>query len=105
MSIAKITSLFGGLIYLVIFTSVLLFGKVIGQVFSQNFGVENQSLSALILASAFFVAVINFCFSYFIQWQQNYHENLDNAFFVSLQLLIVPAILFIGYIVVFANLN
>lgn len=103
MPIAKVTSFFGGFLYLVVFALVLLFGQTIGQAFSHNFGIKNTALLPLILASAFLFSAINFCFSYFLNWEESYHEELDNAFFLSLQILIIPAIFFVGFIVLFST--
>ena|SRR3972149_7424195 len=105
MDIAKVTSFFGGFIYLLLFGAALLFSQSITSGLSENFGVEDSSLFALILASSFLFAVGNFCFSYFIQLRENYHERMDSAFFFSLQLLIIPAIIFVGFVVIFANLS
>ena len=105
MSIAKITSFFGGFVYLVLFTSVLFFGEAFSSVLFENFGIADNSLFALILAATFLFTVGNFCFSYFIQQRERYHESLESAFFFSLQLLIIPAILFVGFIVIFVSLN
>ncbi len=105
MDTAKVTSFFGGFLYLIFFGFVLFFGQAFSKILSEGFGVENSSLIALILAGAFLVAVGNFCFSYFIQEKESFHENLENAFFFSLQLVIIPAILFVGFIVIFAGLG
>lgn len=105
MDIAKVTSFLGGSIYLLLFGAALWFGQSITNVLSENFGVEDSNLFALILSSSFLFAVGNFCFSYFIQLRENYHERMESAFFFSLQLLIIPAIVFIGFVVIFSNLS
>lgn len=105
MVTAKLTSIFGGFLYLFIFIIAFLYSDRFNGFISNSFGVANTSLFALIIASAFFFAVGNFSFSYFIQQREKYHQALESAFFFSLQLLIIPAILFIGYLVIFVSLN
>ena len=105
MDLAKVTSFLGGFLYLLLFGVALLFGQNLNNILSENFGVSDSSLFALILASSFLFAVGNFCFSYFIQLRENYHESMQNVLFFSLQLLLIPAIIFIGFIVIFSNLS
>lgn len=105
MSTAKVTSFIGGLFYLLAFGSSLLYSQSFSKVLNNSFGVENSTLFALILASAFLFAVGNFCFSYLVQQREHYHEKMENALFFSLQLLILPAILVVGFIVIFVSLS
>lgn len=105
MTFAKVTSFLGGFIYLLLFGFALVFGETLNATLSENFGLENSSAFALILATAFLVAVANFCFSYLIQKRETYHEQMESAFFFSLQLLIIPLIVFIGIVVIFVNLG
>ena len=105
MDLAKVTSFLGGFLYLLLFGVALLFAPGITGVLSENFGIDNSNLFPLILASSFLFAVGNFCFSYFLQLRENYHEGVQNAFFFSLQLLLIPAIIFIGFVVIFSKLS
>lgn len=105
MTSAKITSFLGGLIYLIVFAIALFYAGVINKLFSENFGITDTNLFALILAATFLFAIGNFCFSYFIQRQETFHEKMDSAFFFSLQLLIIPLILFVGLVILFVSLG
>lgn len=105
MSVAKFTSIFAGFIYLSVFVTVFSFSGRLNNFFNYNLGIENKNLFAAVLASAFFFAIGNFTFSYFIQIKEKYHQVLENALFFSIQLLIIPALLFIGYVVVFVSLT
>ncbi|HSX57802.1 MAG TPA: hypothetical protein VLE47_00830 [Candidatus Saccharimonadales bacterium] len=102
MAIAKLTSFFGGFIYAIFFAALLFFGKAASEILA-NFQVTSRTLFALILALLFLVSVINFCYGVFVSIRDRYHENLEGAFFYSLQLLVTPILIFIGIIVAFIS--
>ncbi len=104
MLIAKLIAFSGGVFYLAVFSFMLVSSQLVTNIFSTNFGIQSRVFFAAIVAIAFLVAVFNFCYGFYVQYRDRYHEYLDGAFFYSLQFLIVPVILFIGLIVLFISL-
>lgn len=103
MTLAKITAFFGGLIYFSIFLAQLFFARPFYQFYSSGLGINNRSFFASILAILFLVAVVNFCYSFFLNIREKAGEGLKSAFFYSLQLIILPLVIFIVTIVLFLN--
>ncbi len=104
MVLAKVTSLFGGLIYGFVFALMILFARS-ASFFLEKFDLDNRMFFATFLALVFLVSVINFCYSFYVQFRDSYHESFEGAFFYSLQLLIAPLLLFIGLVVAFISLQ
>lgn len=99
MSQAKVISLFGGVVYLLIFSvSLLLPGKIRGLI-ANGSPINVTTAIALMLAGAFLLSVVNFCYFYYLVRTQKEGEKVHSAVFYSLQLLILPLMIISGFLV------
>ncbi len=102
MSIAKVISLFGSLIYLAIFIGGVFLPKQIKELVSQSSQVNSKTVIATIIALAFLLSIINFCYFYYLYISGKNGEEVNSATFLSLQLIILPIMLMVGALVIFA---
>lgn len=102
MSSAKGISLFGCVIYLLIFIGGVFFPGQIKEFVSQSSQVSSKTIIAVVIALAFLLSIINFCYFYYLYVAGKKGEEVGSATFLSLQLIILPIMLMVGALVVFA---
>lgn len=102
MSIAKVISLFGSAVYLLIFISGLFFPNQIKEFVSHNSQVSSKTIIALTISFSFLLSVVNLCYFYYLYVSGKNGEEISSAVFLSLQLVILPIMLLAGVMIIFA---
>ncbi len=101
MSAAKVISLLGSLIYLLIFIAVLFFPGEIKQFVSQSSQLTSKTVIAATTAFAFLLTIVNLSYFYYLYIKSKEKEEVSSAAFLGLQLIILPLMLIFGLMVVF----
>lgn len=100
MSLAKLISLTGSLIYLIIFIISLFFPEKIKYFLLQNIQLESKTLLAIIIAATFLISIINFTYFYYLYLSSKKGEEVNSAAFLSIQLIFLPFIFLVMLVMI-----